>query len=178
MSMSANNIDDMDRGGGGLDGGGAVRVKRANTVSDLSNASVRVPPGTRQVSFFSFLYLFLFVFVLFSQAVSAVVRNIIHVHRSTISSPPSRAPGWRKAVVFSKSRGVFIACCCLYGIRSGAPAGCACGVREGHIVENCKVLFSTDSPISVMHVCVCTSVLFSFALSVCVCVPVYLCAFL
>ena len=58
MSMSANNIDDMDRGGGGLDGGGAVRVKRANTVSDLSNASVRVPPGTRQVSFFSFFICF------------------------------------------------------------------------------------------------------------------------
>ncbi|CAM9294162.1 unnamed protein product, partial [Hapterophycus canaliculatus] len=45
MSLSANNIDDMDRGGSG-DGPVAVRVKRANTVSDLSNP-IRAP-GTRQ----------------------------------------------------------------------------------------------------------------------------------
>lgn len=45
MSLSANNIDDMDRGG--LDSQATVRVKRANTVSDLSNP-VRAP-GTRQV---------------------------------------------------------------------------------------------------------------------------------
>ncbi|CAM9339851.1 unnamed protein product, partial [Ectocarpus sp. 8 AP-2014] len=45
MSLSANNIDDMDRGG--LDSQATVRVKRANTVSDLSNP-IRAP-GTRQV---------------------------------------------------------------------------------------------------------------------------------
>eukprot|EP00903_Cladosiphon_okamuranus_P011520 g10847.t1 len=48
LSLSANNIDDMDRGGGGLDGV-PVRVKRANTVSDMSNSPVRMPPGARQV---------------------------------------------------------------------------------------------------------------------------------
>ncbi|CAM9392829.1 unnamed protein product [Ectocarpus sp. 12 AP-2014] len=45
MSLSANNIDDMDRRG--QDSQATSRVKRANTVSDLSNP-VRAP-GTRQV---------------------------------------------------------------------------------------------------------------------------------
>ena len=58
--MSANNIDDMDRGGGLRDDppGGIVRVKRANTVSDLG-ASARARPGTRQVIYFFALVIYL-----------------------------------------------------------------------------------------------------------------------